>query len=102
VSGIDDLEVELHRVTDRLNSMPISRAETVVNQCHAIAELIVDGTRVLTDELPSDAVVPIVGVSALGSQLAVVGADFVQAARTTGADVGPVLDALIDLRRSLP
>jgi hypothetical protein len=103
VSGFDDVETELRRVVDRLNSMPIARAESVATQCHAVALRIVDRTREISDEIPADAVLPVLGVSGLGSQLAVIGGDFLAAARQRpDTDVSAVLVDLVALRRALP
>jgi hypothetical protein len=103
VSDLDALETELRRITDRLDTMPIAKAESVVVRCHAVAEFIVEQTRILTDEIPVDAEVPTVGVSALGSQLTVLGQDYIRAASgVPSVDAGIVLETLIALRRDLP
>lgn len=102
----DDLRVldtELTRVVDRLNAMPLARAATAWETCYAAAELILDSTRALTDDIPSGAVLPRLAPQGLGSLIAVLGHDYGEAAKAAPpADVSPVVGRLIDLRRSLP
>jgi hypothetical protein len=100
---IDDLQVELRRVVDRLDSMPLARATAAGPACRRTAHLIVARTRELTTDIPSDAVVPDLGPQGLGSMMAVLGRDYIDAAKATRtADLGPVLAALVELRRALP
>jgi len=106
VTELDDIERELGRVVDRLNSLPLSKVEPLVPRCHEVAETLVTATRAIGGDVPVDAFLPQVGAQAAGAQLAVVGADFLTAARLApdGAP-GPlesVLDALTELRRALP
>lgn len=96
------LEVELRRVVDRLDTMPLPRAESAAAGCRATAQFIVDRTRALSDEIPDGARVPAIGAHGLGSMLAVVGRDYLTAVSSQpGADITPVLDALVALRRAL-
>ena len=100
---LHDLEVELRRVVDRLDSMPLPRAESAAADCRTAAQFIVDRTRPLCDDIPVDARVPALGAQGLGSMLAVVGRDYLTAVRSApDADIAPVVDALVTLRRALP
>jgi hypothetical protein len=100
---IDDLTVELRRVVDRLDSMPLARASAAGPACRRTALLLVARTRELTADIPADAVVPDLGPQGLGSMIAVLGREYIEAARATRtADLGPVLAALVELRRALP
>jgi hypothetical protein len=97
------LERELDRVVDRLTSMPLARAQQAAADCRRAALVIVEETRVLTREIPDDATVPDLGPQGQGAMLAVLGADYVAAARRSpDADVSIVTDALVELRRALP
>jgi hypothetical protein len=103
VSELDEVARELHRVVDRLNSMPLSQAESCRETAHVTAAFIVERTRIVADHIPATAELPRVGVSAAGAQLAVVGNDYLAVARDApGLDARPVLDALVTLRRNLP
>lgn len=97
------LDVELDRVVDRLNSMPLARAAAVSVECYALAENLLAGIRELTDHIPSGAQLPDLGAQGLGSLIAVLGHDYLDAAKAAPrSDVRPVVDGLIGLRRSLP
>jgi hypothetical protein len=99
----DALRTELRRVVDRLDSMPVNRADAATGACRDAAALIVARTRELVDDMPPDAVLPDLGPQGLGSMLAVVGRDYLHAVgRAPGTDVTPVLECLTGLRRSLP
>ena len=101
--ALRELQRELDRVVDRLNSMSLARAEGTAADCRRTALVIVEQTRVLTDEIPVDATVPELGPHGLGSMLAVLGSDYLAAARITPqADVSIVTAALVELRRALP
>ena len=106
MSTLDDVERELGRVVDRLNSLPLGRVEPLAPRCHHVAQALVAATRELGGDVPPQAVLPEVGVQAIGAQLAVVGGDFLGAARlapdAAGGPLGAVLEALTDLRRELP
>lgn len=98
-----ELERELDRVVDRLTSMPLARAEGATADCRRAAFVIVEQSRLLTDEIPADAVVPELAPQGLGSMLAVLGTDYLAAARRMpDADVSAVTAALVTLRRALP
>ncbi len=100
---LDDVATELRRVVDRLNSLPLPKVEAVLPQCHDTAVLIVDHTRLLDPRMPGGTELPVVGATAAGAQLAVVGGDYLLAAGSHhGVDAGTVRDALTDLRRTLP
>ena len=100
---IHEVNVEIRRVVDRLDSMPLHRAAMAGPACHETARVLVARTRELTDEIPPDAVPPKLEPQGLGSMVAVLGDDYLDAARASGtADLGPVLDALVELRRALP
>jgi hypothetical protein len=101
--ALRDLARELDRVVDRLNSMPLARAEAAAADCRRAAQVIVEQTRLLTDDIPADATLPHLGPQGLGSMLAVLGGDYLAAARASSEpDLGPALDALVALRRALP
>ncbi len=101
--SLQDVQVELDRVVDRLDTMPIGRAESASGACFDAAALIVARTRELGHDVPTDAVLPRLGPQALGSMLAVLGRDYAQAAsRVPGTDVTEVLEILTALRRGLP
>jgi len=97
------LQTELDRVVDRLNGMPLYRAATATDTCYAAAEEILERTREIDSEVPADAVLPRLEPHGLGSLLAVIGRDYLKAAKAAPlSDVRPVTDRLIELRRSLP
>jgi hypothetical protein len=97
------LEVELRRVVDRLDSMPLTRAAGATGPCYATASILLERTRALVSDIPATATLPSLGPQGLGSMIAVLGRDYLDAARASGrADVRPVLDALVELRRTLP
>jgi hypothetical protein len=90
-------------VVDRLTSMPLARAERATADCQRTADLIVAHTRPLSADLPADARVPALGPHGLGAMIAVLGHEYLDAARASShPDPGPVLDALVELRRALP
>jgi hypothetical protein len=101
VTDRDDVSTELRRVVDRLNSLPLSKVEPLRDDCHHVAALIVDQTRQHAPTVPSGETLPMVGSTAAGAQLSVVGRDYLAAAPDS-ADHTIVLAALTDLRRSLP
>jgi hypothetical protein len=103
VTPLDDVEVELRRIVDRLNTMPLTRADSVAGPCRELALLLVEQTRRLVDDIPVDAEVPDLRVQGFGALIAVLGHDFVIAARRADQpDVTPVLATLVEVRRSLP
>ncbi len=98
-----DLERELDRVVDRLTSLPLARVEGTAPACRRAAALILQQTRLITDDVPADACVPELQPHGLGAMLAVLGGDYLDAARASAdADVSVVTAALVDLRRALP
>ena len=102
-ADLDQVEAELRRIVDRLTTMPLTRAESVADSCRELGEFLVAQTRLLTDEIPVDARVPSLRPSGLGAMIAVLGHDYLDAARAAhDADVTPVLDRLVETRRSLP
>ena len=97
------LERELNRVVDRLTTMPHSRAEGAATDCRRAALVIVERTRLLTDEIPVEAALPEPGPHGLGAMLAVLGSDYLAAARQASQpEVSDVTAALVELRRALP
>ena len=102
-SHLDDVEREVQRVVDRLNSMPLARASAATSDVYAAAGVLLEQTRHLDPEVPKGASLPELGPQGLGAMIAVLGQDWLDAARaSSGPDVDPVLDALVTLRRALP
>jgi hypothetical protein len=102
-SRLDEVERELRRVSDRLDSLPLGKAATAGPDVERAAQVILGQTRLLTAEVPDDAVIPQLGPQGLGALVAVLGSDWLDAARASNEpEVEPVLDALITLRRALP
>ena len=98
-----ELELELTRVVDRLNSMPLARVGSAGEECYAVAGLILAETRQLTYGIPADARLPRLDPQGFCALIAVVGEDYEKAVKAAPlSDVSPVLDRLIELRRSLP
>lgn len=103
MTDLHEVERELSRVVDRLTSMPLSRAASAADDCRLAAELIAARTRALGAPIPDDAALPTLGPSGLGAMIAVLGRDYLDAARASSEpDLDPVLDALVALRRALP
>lgn len=101
--SLQEVERELGRVVDRLTSMPLNRAATATDDCQRAAEEILEQTRRIDPAIPADARLPRLQPQGLGAMLAVVGNDWLNAARASSdPDVDPVLDALVRLRRALP
>ncbi len=102
-ADVDDVERELRRVVDRLNSMPLTKAEASTEDVYAAAGVLLDHTRRLDRSVPDGARLPELRPQGLGAMLAVLGSDWLDAARASSEpDVNPVLDALVTLRRALP
>ena len=98
--GREQLERELERLANRLETMPASRIDRdVIDRVHATAEQIVALT--LGTDQPDTAVLPPVGASALAAQLTVVVRDYWETT-TAASDDAAVAQYLIDLGRSLP
>jgi hypothetical protein len=102
-ASTDDVERELTRVVDRLTTMPLTRAATAREPVRAAAEQLVSLTRRLGGDVPTEAPLPDLAPHALGSLIAVLGRDLLDAARESSQpDLEPALDTLVALRRSLP
>ena len=98
--GREQLERELERLANRLETMPASRIhEDVIDRVHATAEQIVALTQ--GTDRPDTAVLPRVEAPALAAQLTVVVHDYWETT-TAASDDAAVAQYLIDLRKSLP
>ena len=98
--GREQLERELERLANQLETMPASRIdEDVIDRVHATAEQIMALTH--GTDRPDTAVLPRVEASALAAQLTVVVRDYWETT-TAASDDAAVAQYLIDLRRSLP
>ena len=102
---LDEVQRELTRTVDRLTSMPLNRLPAHAARSHACCEFILAQTRAIDPEQPSDPRLPLLEPSGLGWQLAVIGGDFLDAARASRTPVDSecqrVRDALVELRREL-
>jgi len=100
---VNDVQRELDRIVDRLTSMPLHRAATTTADCRHAAGILLEQTRLITDDIPPDAQVPALAPQGLGALIAVLGRDYLDAARAASEpDLDPVLAALVELRRALP
>ena len=98
--GREQLERELERLANRLETMPASRIDRdVIDRVHATAEQIVALTQ--GTDRPDTVVLPPVEASALAAQLTVVVRDYWETT-TAASDDAAVAQYLIDLRKSLP
>ncbi len=97
----DATERELRRVVDRLMSMPLARAAAAADDVRACADVLVLEGRRLGVPVPASATVPVLAPQGFGPLIAVLGSDCLAAAGPRD-DLQPVLDALVQLRRSLP
>ena len=98
--GREQLERELERLANRLETMPASRIdEDVIDRVYATATQIVALTH--GTDRPDTAVLPRVEASALAAQLTVVVRDYWETT-TAASDDAAVAQYLIDLRKSLP
>ena len=98
--GREQLERELERLANRLETMPASRIDRdVIDRVHATAEQIVALTQ--GTDRPDTVVLPPVEASALAAQLTVVVRDYWETT-TAASDDAAVAQYLIDLGRSLP
>jgi hypothetical protein len=94
------IDVELRRVVTRLETTPVARiTEDVISLVHTAASDIVGHTP--DPDRPGDAALPLVGPTALASQLTIVVQDYWNM-RTAASEDAAVAEILIDLRRSLP
>ena len=99
-----EVERELDRIVDRLNSMPLAKAGTASDDVHTTATLLVQQTRRISGSSPTRVELPQLAPQGLGAMLAVT------RSRLPGRGEGvqrpgresPVLDALVSLRRALP
>ena len=98
--GREQLERELERLANRLETMPASHIHhDVIDRVHATAQQIVALTQ--GTDRPDTAVLPRVEASALAAQLTVVVRDYWETT-TAASDDAAVAQYLIDLRKSLP
>ena len=98
--GREQLERELERLANRLETMPASRIDRdVIDRVHATAEQIVALTQ--GTDRPDTVVLPPVEASALAAQLTVVVRDYWETT-TAASDDAAVAQYLIGLGRSLP
>ena len=99
--GREQLERELERLANRLETMPASRIDRdVIDRVHATAEQIVALTQ--GTDRPDTVVLPPVEASALAAQLTVVVRDYWETTTAAASDDAAVAQYLIDLGRSLP
>lgn len=96
-----DVERELLRVVDRLNSMPLAKVTLAGADVQACAMALVREGRELGVPIPADAELPSLQPQGFGSMIAVLGDDCLRAGGDT-ADLTAVLEALVALRRALP
>jgi hypothetical protein len=100
---LHDVERELDRVVDRLMSMPLAKASTAMPDVMGAAQALLDHCRLIDPQVPDDAMLPSLAPQGLGPLIAVLGTDWLAAARTsTAPDSDGVLDVLVRLRRALP
>ncbi len=103
MADLHEVERELGRIVDRLNSMPLTRVAASADAVHDTAQFLVAQTRLLSDSIPPDAALPRLAPQGLGAMIGVLGRDYVEAARASSEpDLDPVLNALVELRRALP
>ncbi len=96
-----EVERELLRVVDRLNSMPLAKVTLAGADVQACAMTLVREGRALGVPIPADAELPALQPQGFGSMIAVLGDDCLRSAGDT-ADLTAVLEALVALRRALP
>lgn len=97
----DEVERELDRVVDRLTSMSLAKAAQAHDACYVAAEALREQTRLIDPDMPDERL-PDLAPQGLGALIAVLGSDWLDAARASGSDPQAVLDALVTLRRALP
>ena len=84
-------------------SMPLAKASTATPDVMAAAHALLDHCRQIDPQVPADAILPSLAPQGLGPVIAVLGMDWLAAARTSvGPDSDGVLDVLVRLRRALP
>lgn len=98
-----DVQRELDRVVDRLAGMPLAKVERATPDVTATAHTLLAALREVDPDVPDDAVIPHLGPTGQSALIAVLGDDWLRAARQTAeADPQPVLAALVALRHALP
>lgn len=95
-----DIERELRRVVDRLNSVTLTRLEPLADPVHEAAVVLAEHTRRCDPSVP-DAPVPRLAPHGLGALVAVLGEDYL-AVTDEDPDSAEILDVLVTLRRGLP
>jgi len=101
--SLHEVERELDRVVDRLMSMPLAKAAAATPDVMSAAGALLDHCRRIDPLVPADATLPSLAPQGLGPLIAVLGTDWLVAARTsTDPDCDGVLDVLVRLRRALP
>lgn len=97
----DEVERELDRVVDRLNSMPLTKAAQAHDACYTAAEAIRQQTRLIDPDMP-DEPLPELAPQGLGALIAVLGGDWLAAARASRTpDPTDVRNVLLTLRRAI-
>jgi hypothetical protein len=101
-TSLHDVERELDRVVDRLMSMPLAKAATTPDVMSA-AQALLDHTRRIDPQVPEGASLPTLEPQGFGPLIAVLGRDWLAAARSVqDPDTDSVLAILVSLRRALP
>lgn len=99
----EEVERELARVVDRLAGMPLTKVERAMPDVQVAADALLVHLRTVDPDVPVDAALPSLGPTGQSAMIAVLGDDWLRAARTTGdADPAPVLAILVGLRHALP
>jgi len=102
-ASLYDVERELDRVVDRLMSMPLAKAETAAPDVTTAAQELLAQCRTIDPQVPANASLPTLAPQGFGPLIAVLGSDWLAAARTAAdPDSDALLDILVRLRRSLP
>lgn len=96
-----EVERELQRVVDRLNSIPLTKVTLAAAEVQACAETLVREGRARGVPIPDGAKLPVLQPQGFGSMIAVLGSDCLGVA-VSDDDLTEVLAALVALRRSLP
>lgn len=99
-TDVQTIDAELRRVVTRLETTPVARiSDLIISLVRTAAADIVGHTP--DPDRPSDAALPLVGPTALASQLTIVVQDYVNM-RTAASEDAAVAEILTELRRSLP
>lgn len=97
----DEVERELDRVVDRLNSMPLTKASQARDACYIAAEALRIETRRIDPDVP-DEPLPDLAPQGLGAMIAVLGGDWLATARASRSpDPTDVRNVLLTLRRAI-